>query len=1133
MLKKSETAPRMICVCVLFSISVFGQSHSAGQVSGTVRDGQGALVANASIVLENKGNGDSRIAETDTAGSYGISLLPPGDYELTVSALGFTPARCSHLVVGVNQLTTVNVVLSVAGPSFEVKVSDTTPLINTQNPELVNEFEAHAVSALPSATRNFLQMVTLAAGVSVDLTNNSAVGRNSPNLSVNGARTEQNNLQINGVNADDLYGHDFAGVAVPAPESIQEVTVRTSMFDASLKSTGGASIQLTTKGGTDQVHGSVYGYLRDEVFNANDPNLNSVGVDRPELQRYVYGATLGGPLHKERAFYFLSYQGTHESNGATGQSIYKSVLIAPGLTDDRSEATLLYTFKPLKPDKTLATAIDPVSLALLNEKLPTGQYIIPTPQQANGRVSGTALSTYGEQQFNSNIDLVVRPRDGVAAKLFFAHAPQFLALSGDTPGGIAFGTTSLPGFGLQVINDNRVLGLSHAHIFSTRSSNKVDIGYNFLRNKASPQESVLDSSIGIQRPTATDFPGLPNIMLARDEGGASVGSAWITLNDAYTHSFSVGDILSLHRRMHHIKLGGVFRRYWWDVNANVNTYGEIDFATFNDFLIGNSDFSTIGVGINNRHFRTNNYNFFVQDDWKVSQKFTLNLGLRYELNLPPYETAGLIGGFDPTIYRPRMEVSPDGFPVGPPSAGIVMAENSQYSLPDVSKVNERVVNSVSTRNFGPRLGFAWSPFDSDRLAVRGGYGIFYSEPSFFYLAWDFFSPPFYQTFVSSGNSFANPFPDVPSQSAFPLIQKGYPLASNPFDRNLRTPYVQQFNASIEYELIPDTLLQLAYVGTRGLRLFRQVEINQARIASLNNPIKNQVTGEVITDNTNENASLRSPLQGVDSAFFVLNQSNAQSTYHSLQATLNRRLSHGLELQASYTFSKSIDDGSVPGLDTSTIVGDQASARSNRGLSDYDRTHRFVGYVTWETPTPSFAKSTRVGRVLAAPWQLSGIVTIMSGLPIDLIDPTGGSLYGLVGARPNWAAGTSAGSAQLGVPSGYFFNPAAFTSAIVEPGKPIPSSHDGTALAAAEGTDLGNVGRNVLRGPSQSNIDFSIAKQFSLEESKRLEFRADIFNILNHGNRENPISDINSGDFGKIVSFSSSPRIVQLSLKFEF
>lgn len=267
------------------------------------------------------------------------------------------------------------------------------------------------------------------------------------------------------------------------------------------------------------------------------------------------------------------------------------------------------------------------------------------------------------------------------------------------------------------------------------------------------------------------------------------------------------------------------------------------------------------------------------------------------------------------------------------------------------------------------------------------------------------------------------------------------------------------------------------------------------------------------------------------AFFTLNRSNGQSTYHSLQATLNRRLTHGLEFQGSYTFSKSIDNSSFPALDTSGILGNQLAAQSNRGVSDFDRTHRLVGYFIWDLTKFGFTRKS--ARLLVSNWQVSGVVTVMSGLPIDVFDPGGGSLYGLVGARPNWAAGESRQTTKSSIPPGYYFNPSAFAVANVQSGEPIPSAHDPTALAGDTGTDVGNVGRNVLRGPSQSNVDFSLGKRLLLAESRDLQLRADFFNLLNHASRDNPISDISADDFGRIVSFSSSPRIVQLSLRLNF
>jgi 6-phosphogluconolactonase (cycloisomerase 2 family) len=262
------------------------------------------------------------------------------------------------------------------------------------------------------------------------------------------------------------------------------------------------------------------------------------------------------------------------------------------------------------------------------------------------------------------------------------------------------------------------------HTFSATAVNEARFGYNFVRTNETPRESVLDSDVGISRPTAATFPGLPLILLARESAGALLGSSPITVRGS-SPSLSLVDVFSTRRGQHDLRMGGEFRRYRWDAHANVNAYGEIDFPTFNDFLAGSSDFSSIGVGLTDRNFRASDYALFAQDDWRVSPRLTVNLGLRYELDLPPYDTKGRIGGFDPAFYQPRLEVE-GGIPVGPPVGGIVMAGNAipQYDLAGVPKVTNSVLKSIDPNNLGPRVGFAWSPLNSGRLVVRGGYGIF-------------------------------------------------------------------------------------------------------------------------------------------------------------------------------------------------------------------------------------------------------------------------------------------------------------------------------------------------------------------------------------------------------------------------
>ena len=1137
----------VVCLCLFASISLSGQTQTSGRITGTVKDAQGAVISGAQVSISNLSTADKRAVLTDPFGNYSVLQLPPALYDVNIRAAGFTPAVFREVVVSPAATVTINATLQVAKSSFALNVNDVPPQVRSDSVGLASIIDSRRLLSLPLPTRNFLQLLTLAPGVSAPLTNNNAIGRNTPNVSVNGLRVTQNSYQINGVDATDISLHALTDVAVPAPETVSEVNVATSLYDASTRGAGG-SVQVVTTTGSNSFHGKVYEYLRNEAFNANDPNLKAAGERRPEMRRSVYGGTLGGPLRKNHLFFFASYQGSREANGATDQSIYKNVLIAPGLTDDRTAATLMNTFK--------VASIDPISLQLLSARLPGGQFLIPTPQTADGLITGTALSTFHEEQFNTNLDYQVGARDSIAAKFFFAHAPLFSALAGSN-----FGVpSSLPGFGTQLGIDNRVLSIQQIHVLSGTAVNEIRVGYNFVRHDESPQESVTDSAIGMQRSNAGQYPGLPLILLGRDEGGASIGSSDITYKGNMP-SLSLSDVVSLQRGRQTIRFGGELQHSVWHARAGVYSYGEIDFPTFRDFLVGNtgvsqfsplstSGFAHLGSGLPDRNTIATDYQLFVQDDWKLSPHLTMNLGLRYELDLPPYDSNGRIGGFDPALYQPRMEVDGSGFPVGPPAQGIIEAGNGlpQYNLPGVTRVGKRIVDSIDPNNFGPRIGVAWSPLASGRLALRTGYGIYYSRPSFSYVALEYFAPPFFLITDTSGQPFNNPFATAPADSSFPLVQTGTALSAQVIDRKARTPYVQHFNADVQYEFFRNTILQIGYIGSRGVKLFRSVAVNQARIASLQRPIVNAVTGEVITDNTPENAPLRAPLQGVDTAFFNLNESTAQSTYHSLQATLRRQFSGGLQFSAAYTFSRSIDNTSNPGggansdgsldrsggLDTGNVWGNQLSARANRGLSDFDRTHYCVLDFVWDLPQPGFSNRFVAGHRLFSNWQLSTIFTAMSGLPVDIFDPAGGSLYGLFGgARPNWAQGASRSTATTNVPQGYYFNPAAFVEATVLPGQPIPSANSPTALAGDLGTDVGDVGRNILRGPAQVNMDLSIGKRFPITESAGIEFRTDFFNLWNHANRDNPAGDISSSNFGKALNFSSSPRILQFSLKFSF
>jgi len=1139
-----KTVPLILCL----AFSVLAQTQTTGRIAGTVKDQNGSRIVGAAVTVTNQANGEERSASTDAAGSYAFAFLAPAVYRLRIEANGFSHFKAEMVTVSITETTSVDAVLTVAGIVVDpITINNSAPLIRTDSPTLGSTFDARTVAELPLSTRSFTQLLGLTAGTSVYLVDNTAVGRNTQNVSVNGSRVSQNNFQINGVDANS--GANFRPIPNPAPESIAEFNIQTSLYDATFGRAGGGNVQIITKSGSNELHGAIFAYFRDTGLTANNPYLKAVGLPRPVLERTVYGGTLGGAIRKNRAFYFVSYQGTRDRNGASRlNSLSSNVLVAPGLTDDRSAATLSNTFGVPVP------MIHSTALRLLNERFANGQFVIPTPQ-AGGRYFGSAISRYREEQFNANFDYRFNGQNLLSAKLFFSDAPETLARNGNV---------NVPGFPVKNTAQNLLLSIQDVHSFNANIVNEARIGYSLVRFSNATQQPLLDSDFGIIRATANEYPGLPVIRIAPNSGGIGIGTLVLGDSHGSIATLSFADTLSVTRRSHFIRAGLEIRYYGNNITLPIATRGNIVFNTFSSFLTGRTLNAGLGNGITDRSLRATDYNFFVQDDWKFSSKLTLNLGLRYELDLPPYDTRGRIATFDPLLYRPPLS------PTGLPDGGLVQAGNAiaQYDLMEIPNVGKRVVNSIDPNNLAPRVGFAYSPFKKNNFVARGGYGIFHSRPSISYLFNNIFHPPFYFSNIRNNNAvlvdFNNPFPvNVPSQNQFPRLVPNSLLAGNSFDRNIRTPYIQQFNLGLQFSLAADMKLEAAYVGTRGLNLFRQVAINQARLASPGNPINN------ITTNTPANAQSRAPFQGVIvGGTFIQEQTTAQSTYHSLQLSLTRRLSRGLQFLASYTLAKSIDNASGTGggagttgllnvgqnLDSDSFIGDQRDNRANRGLSNFDRKHRFVSSFIWELPRPSFANRSKVGRALFSNWQTSGIVIAMSGLPIDVIDSQAGSLYGGIG-RPNWASDISANS---NIPPGYYFNPFAFARPRLLGGQAIPGSA-GTvvadvscSLAAVICTDFGNVGRNILRGPRQFNIDLSVSKRFRLGESKNIELRCEAFNLLNNVNFANPISNFaavqqsggligptgqilpgRAGDFGKIISTSNNARVIQLAAKFNF
>jgi hypothetical protein len=1122
-----------------FSSNLAAQNQMTGRIVGTVSDQTGAMVDGAEVRAVDIQTGVKRLATTNAEGNYAFPFLSPGTYRVEFRADGFSPVLLDDVRVFITETATFNVRLrlaAVAGDTVNVLAEASPP----NGPQLGRVVDSETVSELPQATRNITQILALSPGTSVGLADNTALGRNSQNISVNGARVTQNDFQINGIDANRIDTNSAFTVAVPAPETIQEFKVQTSVYDAAFGRGAGGSVQTITRSGGNAFHGALYDYFRNEALNANDPFLKAARVARPILRRNVLGVLAGGPARRDKSFFFVSYQATRDRNGASGNSS-SDVPVAQGLTDDRSEQTLLTTFN--------TPSINPVSLALLNAKLPNGKFLIPTPQ-ADGRYVGVDVSTYREDQFNINADHQLGPADRLSVKFFYSNAPQFMAMPD--------GGANVPGFGADRKQDNRLLSIQYVRAFSSHTVNEARAGYSVIRKDTFGRQPVRDADFGISRANAAAYPGLGLILIGPAPAGLAIGNAGTSVdakNDAL--AVTLADTISISRGKHDIRTGAGTVFYRDNLTTNNNRRGQIQFPNFDNFLVGKANRSTIGDGINWRRMRFADYSFFLQDDWTVSSRLTFNLGLRYELNLPPLEKDGAIATFDPNLYKPSTLVDARGVPIGPPAEGFVQAGNVIPSLDSSSipNVGNRVFKSIDPNNIAPRVGFAYVPPLSTRLLVRGGYGIFYSRLSTAHIGLTISQPPFYAVSQTPPGgtvpSFADPYYPLPSQDQFPILVKGVSLTGQMFDRGIRTPYFHQYNFSVQWKFTEHLQFEAAYAGSRGLDLLRGVPINYARLASSEQPITNAVTGQVITTNSpdSKNVALRTPYQGV--AQLVQIQSSGQSSYNSMQVSLAHRKFKGLQFLASYTYSKSMDNGSGGSASTGEVFETEPARganpldpRSNRGLSNFDRTHRFVTSYIWKLPGFADPRLPALRKVLSN-WQLAGIVPVMSGLPIEILDGTTNdvaSFYGSSTWRPNWAPGADRRTAVTNIPPGYFFNPFAFTRPIVQANQPIPSS-GGLAIANAVGTDFGDVGRNVLRGPAQINVDLALTRRFPVAESSRAEFRVEFFNLFNHVNLANPISTVNAatafsntgvilapGDFGRILSTSSNLRLIQLALK---
>jgi Carboxypeptidase regulatory-like domain/TonB-dependent Receptor Plug Domain/TonB dependent receptor len=1105
-----------------------GQTPGTGAIVGRVFDPSGALVAHARVSAMNDGSNLSRQVTTTNRGDYEVALLPPGEYTIKVEQSGFEPEVLHSISVVVSETRVVDVKLRLGRAATELEVTAGSELAQTESSALGRVTDEKAIVSLPLANRNFTQILALSPGAIVDVPNAGALGANTQNITVNGAKTTANNFQFNGIDANNISQNSLSGfeaepgIAIPAPDTIAEFKVQTGMYDAGYGRGAGANIDLVSKAGTNRLHGDVWEFFRNNVLNANDFFLKQNGQPRPVLSQNQFGGTLGGPLRKNKTFFFVSYQGTVQRNGQASGALQSTFL--PPLTNDRSPAALGALFGGQSGAfGGVAVAndgsnISPVALALLNFKLPNGSYAIPSPQTI--LPSGIGESTFSipahfrEDQFSVNIDHNFSERNQLSGRFFSSQGTTSLPF---TP----FAAT-VPGFGTDMNQRNTMFVLSDTHVFKPNLVNIARFGYiwfNGLQTNISP---ITAADVGMATPAG--LPTIPGIDVA---GLFNIGPSGEPTYFQNTNTFVWQDTLSLTHGSHSMRMGAEAKRYEVNVDVPYVIAGFLFFQSFPDFLLGGSAaqngsgqsniFQSVGAsGLFRKDTRYTDAAGFFQDDVRATSQLTLNLGLRYEFFGPPTEINGHLSNFDPQIATPQV-------PATGSFSGFLLPANFQGQVPSgVTKTSYSGWWNSDYTNFSPRFGFALRVHDNPAVVVRGGYGIYYTRLSGQLVEQNVGQPPFAltQSLQGAGNAaatFAEPYtPPLPPNSAYPIFIPRTPdsaISVAAVGQNLKSPYAQQYDLNVQYEFARNLLWEVGYVGSITSRLTGCYEFNQALLATPQNP----VNGETTT--TNENVAQRVPWIGVAGGSYICDTSFS-SNYNALQTTVIKRLSHGLDFQGSYTYSKNLDytsgTGVLSSLDLSFLGNDQTNRRESYGVTDFNRKHRFILSATY---APPIAIGSGLLRRALSRWQLSGLLVLQSGLPITIINSQAASVYGNL---PGFSRGECTGASQnasgpLLSRLNNYFNPAAFA--------PLPVIGDGTGF--------GSCSVGTTWGFDQKNLDLGIEKTIPVKEIGNLQFRTEFFNLTNTPKFALPVNDQAAPSLGVISSTASGPRIVQFALKFLF
>ncbi len=1082
---------------------------STATVEGSVGDATGATIPGAVITVLNTGTGISRQAKSDESGRYFVNSLIPGSYTISGEAAGFSKQVMKEITLNVGADVKLDVQMTVGEASTTVEVIAQGALVDTQSSSNGTIIDNKAVVELPLANRQFYSLALLSPAAYQPAQNSTLGFRGGINIA--GASEISNQFSVNGTFDNDM------GVAQPSfrpsVEVIQEFKLLTGVYSAEYGRMSGGQLAIITKSGTNRFHGSAYEFIRNQATDAK-PFFNATGAKTPAFRQNTFGGTIGGPIFKDKTFFFFGYEGQRIGRAVTAQATVPTTAMINGVFTTSGKLYNPATGKQLTPVAGTTTTYDLKTVTDNSGNL-LWNSVASQAAQTIAKLGYPAVTTTGSNNYNFSetrvenmneeslrIDHKISEKDSLNGSWNYFRDPAF------EPSNSLCSSYVLPNFGCFTDQHSTLGNIVYDRILTSSLINEARVGFQRLVQPRTQQDNTTLTYAGLpggpyfNQPGYANNSGLPNVVVS---GYSTIGGATNLPQDRWDNHYQFVDIVTFNHKAHTFKVGADYLaanstniitssgRGAFNINdaslpgtLGSNAIGKTG-DSMADFLFGYSYTSSLGSSAPTVYLNFRSYHLFALDDWKVNSRLTLNLGLRWELDAPVYSPHNTVSNFDLTTQT-HVAAGPTTF-------------SHLYNY--------------DKNNFAPRVGFAWQPLKADSTVIKGAVGMFYNTPLLYnqFLTngtqYPFRYVPTFTAATGNLITLANPFPSgkppctSPTQTGCLAVLPGLSIASR-----YSTPYITEWSFGVQQAVTKKMVAEITYFGSKGTKLPLSVNVNQIAPANLATSL-----GQSSRPFPNYAAITRQ-------------DTRSNSTFQSMQTSLKQNYSDGVSFTLAYTFAKSIDGGGGIGSGSNSSGAPQNiyNLRAERGLSDFNVKHRLVFSPVAELP---FGKGKAylthgVGSALAGGWQASGIFSFQTGRPFTITD----------------SASNNSGSFQGADHPNVISNPNASVDSVTGAKTHTPTEwFDVHAFQLAPKGTFGNSGRNTVIGPGYVDLDLTLARKFTIHENIGGQFRVESFNLLNHPNFFNPLTQgvqyVATGTAFGAITQANDNREFQFSLRLLF